>query len=295
MSVYAVLFKVGVPYFLGIPLISHGKLMLKQRLITALILIPLVVWGVYSLPEDYLTGIFSVLVLVGAWEWSRLSEARSILVRVLYLILLVVLMLGLHADISFYMIIMYVAAVWWLFAIVWLFVPGFARNSSNKAIAFKLFAGILILLPTWMAIVYIHGSEQYGPSWLLYMMALAWVADGGAYFSGRRWGRNKLAPAISPGKTREGVYGSFVLILPYALLGGYFLGLQATDLASFVLLSVLLVPVSVLGDLFESLIKRHSGYKDSGVLLPGHGGVMDRIDSLTAVAPLFLIGIQVFT
>ena len=267
--------------------------MLKQRLITALILIPLVVWGIYSLPEDYLAAIFAVLVLLGGWEWSRLSEARSILVRVLYLILLAVLMLSLHADISFYMVVMYVAAVWWLFATVWLFVPGFARNSSNKVIAFKLVAGVLILLPTWMAIVYIHSSEQFGPSWLLYMMALAWVADGGAYFAGRRWGQNKLAPAISPGKTREGVYGSLALILPYALLGGYLLDLQDTDLVVFVLLSIFLVLVSVLGDLFESLIKRHSGYKDSGVLLPGHGGVMDRIDSLTAVAPLFLIGIQV--
>ena len=117
--------------------------MLKQRLITALILIPLVVWGIYSLPEDYLAAIFAVLVLLGGWEWSRLSEARSILVRVLYLILFAVLMLSLYADISFYMVVMYVAAVWWLLATVWLFVPGFARNSSNKFIAFKLVLQII--------------------------------------------------------------------------------------------------------------------------------------------------------
>ena len=268
--------------------------MLKQRLITALILMPLVVWGIYALSEDYLAGIFAVFVLFGAWEWSRLSEIKAISVRAIYVILIAVLMLYLNSDVSLHMVIMYVAAVWWLFATVWLFVPGFARNSNHKSMAAKLLAGVLVLLPAWIAIVSIHGSEQYGPSWLLYMLALAWVADGGAYFAGRQWGRKKLAPAISPGKTREGVYGAFVLILPYALVGGYLLGLRATDLAAFVLLSLLLVPVSVLGDLFESLIKRHSGYKDSGVLLPGHGGVMDRIDSLTAVAPLFLIGIQVF-
>jgi phosphatidate cytidylyltransferase len=268
--------------------------MLKQRLITAVILIPLVIWGVYSLPANYLGGIFSAFVLLGAWEWSRLSEVSSFSMRILYVLIVALLIWNLKVGDSYFMGIMYIAAFWWLLALGWLRVPDFARNTNLKVKMVKLLAGMLVLLPTLMAIIYLHGSEQYGPSWLLYMMALAWVADSGAYFAGKRWGNHKLAPSISPGKTREGVYGSFVLIVPYALIGGYLLGLRDTDLWFFVVLSILLVPVSVLGDLFESLIKRHSGFKDSGVLLPGHGGVMDRIDSLTAVAPLFLLGLQVF-
>lgn len=268
--------------------------MLKQRLITASILIPLVIWGVYALPVNYLSGIFSVFVILAAWEWSRLSEVRSFSMRILYVLVYALLMWNLRANDSYFMGVLYIAMFWWLLALVWLRVPGFARKTSFQVKLTKLLAGMLILLPTWMAIVYLHGSEQYGSSWLLYILVLTWVADSGAYFAGKRWGSHKLAPSISPGKTREGVYGSFVLIIPYALIGGYLLELRNTDLWFFVALSIFLVPVSVLGDLFESLIKRHSGFKDSGVLLPGHGGVMDRIDSLTAVAPIFLLGLQVF-
>lgn len=267
--------------------------MLKQRVITALVLIPLIVWSVYSLSVNILAGIFSVFVLLAAWEWTRLSEVKLMVIRILYVLLLGALMWSLRVNDSYLMIILYIAFGWWLLASGWLLVPGFARNSSFQVITIKLFAGILVLLPAWIAIVYLHGSEQYGPSWLLYIMVFTWVADSGAYFAGKRWGCNKLAPSISPGKTREGVYGSFALIIPYALAGGYFLNLREADLIFFLLLSLLLVPVSVLGDLFESLIKRHSGHKDSGVLLPGHGGVMDRIDSLTSVAPIFLLGLQV--
>jgi len=149
---------------------------------------------------------------------------------------------------------------------------------------------VMVLFPPWFSLLAIHRLPEDGPLLVLFIMVLIWVADTGAYFSGRRFGRVKLAPHISPGKTREGVYG--------ALLGAVLCGLllyqlrpQTGALALLILFCLLLALVSVVGDLFESLLKRQAGLKDSGQLLPGHGGMLDRIDSLTAAAPVYLLGL----
>jgi len=146
-----------------------------------------------------------------------------------------------------------------------------------------------VLVPAWASLVVIHGVDPQGPRLLLFLMVLIWVADSFAYFAGRRWGRTKLAPVISPGKTREGVYGA---LAGAVLCGGGLVWLmpQGNPLL-LILFCLLIVLVSVVGDLFESLMKRQAGVKDSGSLLPGHGGMLDRIDSLTAAAPLFLLGL----
>ncbi|MCB1760121.1 MAG: phosphatidate cytidylyltransferase, partial [Gammaproteobacteria bacterium] len=143
--------------------------------------------------------------------------------------------------------------------------------------------------PAWISLLILHARYQDGPYLLLFLMILIWVADSCAYFAGRRWGRVKLAPLISPGKTREGVYGAMVGAAICGVLL-HQLRPQTGPLYLLVVLSVLVALISVIGDLFESVMKRQAGLKDSGALLPGHGGMLDRIDSLTAAAPLFLLG-----
>ena len=141
-----------------------------------------------------------------------------------------------------------------------------------------------------MLAMYTLHTRTDGPQWLLYGLMLVWVADTGAYFSGRRFGRNKLAPAISPGKTREGVLGAMVLVTVYSIIAAYYFGLDFSGTVYLLLLAVILTLVSVAGDLYESVLKREHGVKDSGRILPGHGGALDRIDSVLAAMPVFVAG-----
>jgi phosphatidate cytidylyltransferase len=136
----------------------------------------------------------------------------------------------------------------------------------------------------------IHAAPSHGHGWALYALVLGWSADSFAYLAGKRWGRRKLAPAISPGKTWTGVYGGLVATAVVAAIGGWLLGVQDLRLLALVALAMVCVCFSVVGDLFESLIKRHAGVKDSGALFPGHGGVFDRLDGIFALLPLFALG-----
>jgi phosphatidate cytidylyltransferase len=147
---------------------------------------------------------------------------------------------------------------------------------------------MVILVALWVALMGLRGD--FGPGYVLFLLLLIWVADIGAYFAGRHWGQRKLAPVISPGKTWEGVWGATAAALAFALLGAAVLGI-GTRWPWFVAICMVTVGFSIIGDLFESMIKRQRGVKDSGSLLPGHGGVLDRIDSLTAAAPVFLLGL----
>ena len=173
---------------------------------------------------------------------------------------------------------------WLLVAPAWL---ASGRNPSSKAIV--AITGWLVLIATWMAVV---ALQTRSPGLLLALMAIVWIADTAAYFVGRRFGRRKLAPSISPGKTWEGVYGALaavaayaLLLLPFAAAAGYSRPVDASAAAIWVALALLLTGLSIVGDLFESHLKRQRGVKDSGAVLPGHGGVLDRIDALTAAMP----------
>jgi phosphatidate cytidylyltransferase len=153
-----------------------------------------------------------------------------------------------------------------------------------------MLAGALVILPAWAALCTLHASAERGPTVTLMLLMLVWLADIGAYFAGRRWGEKKLAPAISPGKTWEGVYGGLLSSLLFAAIAGAIFSRSLSWTLAFMMVSLLTVMFSVAGDLLESLMKRQSGIKDSGNIIPGHGGIFDRIDSLVAAAPLFLIG-----
>lgn len=268
--------------------------MLKQRLITALILAPLVIWGVLVMSNQTLMLLMALVVLVGGNEWSRLAGATGWLQRGGYLGVLALLMTGLawlatrHQDWLLWLIAANI--LWWLVVLV-----GVIRFNADQRLQglslSQLIEGIIVLVPAWLALVWIHRLPQDGPRMLVFLLILVWSADVGAYFSGRRWGRIKLAPRVSPGKTREGVYGAMVSALICGLVLGWWQQWELTGYLYAVLLCVTTALVSVLGDLLVSMLKRLRGLKDSGTLLPGHGGLLDRIDSLTAASPLFLYGL----
>ncbi len=266
--------------------------MLKQRIITALILAALVAADIYWLPTVgfALTSLAFIVGLAG-WEWVTLTCSKQNIRRRrrLMALLPIVVVCGLlwFLKVPLLPVLLVSVAVWAV--LVWLLItyqPEVQRFLNHSRILKSI--SLPVLATAWYALVYLH-DVHYG--YVFYIIALVAVADIGAYFSGKRFGKTKLAPNLSPGKTREGVYGALVLTFLWALFGAWLSGYYGFDGLLFVLFSMLAVIMSVLGDLFESLIKREAGAKDSGRLLPGHGGVFDRIDGLLAALPMFTLGL----
>ena len=259
--------------------------MLKTRVITALLLAGGLLSALFLLPRAGMMAIFVAIVGIAAWEWAGLLRLGT-LGRWSYAVLTA---LPCIALLAFDMPLRLLAELWQVAMIFWLLVAPlwFRFKWSLQANFTGYLVGWLLLIPSWgaMAILY-----QRSPWLLLAAMALVWVADIAAYFSGRTLGRHKLAPTISPGKTWEGALGAVIGVLIYALAVGNATGHLAAMTSRQLLLAalgmLLLTAVSIVGDLFESLVKRQAGVKDSSALLPGHGGVLDRIDSLTSTLPL---------
>lgn len=263
---------------------------LGQRVLTAFLLGPLVLVAALWLPDPGFAAALGIVVLWAAWEWGQLGGLVRKGHRVGYLALLGLLLLMLWLAPVLRPWVIGAGALWWILQTVHLArVREVPLKSGIQAGA--LGAGLLVLAAPWAALVELHGVEPEGPALVLFFLILVWTADSVAYFVGRRFGRTKLAPRISPGKTREGVYGALVGAVLCGLLLGWVrsLGLPGTLLAA--LLCGVTVLMSVVGDLYESLLKRRRGVKDSSHLLPGHGGLLDRVDSLTAAAPVFVLGL----
>ncbi|MDP1707466.1 MAG: phosphatidate cytidylyltransferase [Gammaproteobacteria bacterium] len=262
--------------------------MLKIRLLTAAVLIPLVIWGVLALPTPYFSVLVALIMAQAAWEWSALAGITQIRGRALYIGLLLLTLWGISTAAPAGVLIAAVAG-WCLAAVTELRHPaGVALLSRHNVAAV---AGLWVLAPAWLAVTHLHALPAQGPYWVLFLMALIWSADGAAYFAGRRWGKTRLAPSISPGKTWAGVWGALAATLLIAPIAGIVAGLARPQLTWFIVLCLGTVVFSIVGDLFESIYKRIRGVKDSGRLLPGHGGMLDRIDSLTAAAPVFVLGV----
>jgi phosphatidate cytidylyltransferase len=255
---------------------------IKKRVTTAVVLAAILLAVVLWLPPWGTQALLTVIVLAGAWEWSAFLRMHSVPLRIAYVVLIGVLMwLAWHftADPGGRDLILRIALVWWLVALGWvMFAP---RVVSSWAAAL---AGVLALVPAWMALSRLVDFER-GPMWVLFALILVWAADIGAFFVGRRFGRTRLAPNVSPGKTWEGVMGGALASALVAAIGSE---LFDQPLLWFVPLCLAVVAFSIVGDLTESLLKRFAGLKDSGSLFPGHGGVMDRIDSVTGAAPILL-------
>jgi phosphatidate cytidylyltransferase len=271
--------------------------MLKQRVITAVILAPLIIALIFLTRASVFATLLGLIFLLGMWEWTRMAGVRSRLQRGLLLLgYLILFALFWHVCKSpWWWLPVLAGLAWWLLALVWLTHHRFAAEPTKAHAALKLLAGVMVVVPAWCAVVVMHGDMAephtgHGHWWVLFFALIVVAADIGAYTAGRRWGRVKLAPAISPGKTREGVYGALVCSGIVGLVGGALLKVPVDRLPAIVALALLTVLFSIIGDLFESLVKRHAGVKDSGALFPGHGGVFDRMDSIVAALPIFVLG-----
>lgn len=274
--------------------------MLKQRIITGVIMAALFLAAIQFLPLVALAVFFAVLVLAGGWEWSRLSGWQSPVARALFTLVLagVMAFLFYHAQLDAQPTrervqpILGLACLWWSFALLWVrSYPGSAAIWRNRVM--RSLMGLLILAPAWAAAVYLLSYPQ-GALLMVTLVVVVAAADIGAYFAGKQFGKHKLAPSVSPGKTWEGFWGGFLVVAMIAVLLWYLLPVRGAHITLPAVLAVVLATslASVVGDLTVSMVKRESGAKDSGSLLPGHGGVLDRLDSLCGAAPVFALGLM---
>jgi phosphatidate cytidylyltransferase len=228
-----------------------------------------------------------LVVTLGAWEWARLAGFTAQSMRIGYAAVVAVMLLVMHLLPGLAPWILGASVIWW--GVATYLVLTYPQTSEHWAsAACKLVVGLLILLPAWQGLVLIK-QEPLGNWLIMAVMVLVWGADIGAYFSGRAFGKRKLAPQVSPGKSWEGVYGGLVASLLITVIVGFVRDWTVAQLFKGLVGAALIVFVSVVGDLTESMFKRQSGIKDSSNLLPGHGGVLDRIDSLTAAIPVFAV------
>ena len=265
---------------------------MKQRVITALILAPLAIAIVLLLPTAVFAGIILLTWLLALWEWSRLVGVTSVTSRVMLLIVAAACCAVLWSEraTEWSLIVIGIGCLWWLISLAWLRHFSFAAAPTAGNRALKLVAGLLVTVPAWMALVQMHGDPDHGPLWALFALMLVWAADVSALLVGRRYGRRKLAPRVSPGKTIAGAWGAMAGAALVATVGGWLLGEHGLALLLLVGVALLAMAFSIVGDLFESLLKRQANVKDSGNLFPGHGGLLDRLDSVFAALPVFVIG-----
>jgi len=264
----------------------------KQRIITALLVTPLAIASILLLPTWAFAAIIAALCLVALWEWTRLSGMRSRPWRGVLVGLEGAAMLALWCwrGSTAWWLTIGAGAVWWIIAVFWLRRFSFGAAPTRENTVRKVVAGAFAVIPAWAALMQIHEQQPSPHTWALYSLIIIWAADTFAYLSGKRWGTTKLAPTISPGKTMAGVYGALAGSALIAVIGGWLLQVRGVTLFALVILGMIAVALSIVGDLFESLIKRHAGVKDSGALFPGHGGVFDRLDGVFAALPAFALG-----
>lgn len=263
--------------------------MLKQRILTIAVAAPVFVLLVlYSSPVVFSYAIL-LLLLPAAYEWARLSGLPGVAGPIGYSLfcgVLILLAMRFPFPEAYQGWIYGVTLCWWLLVGAWLISYQREPHVTHSRML-KLLMGLLTLLPPWYALTQLRAAEDFGAGWVLLLFLLVWAADIGAYIAGKLYGRTRLAPAISPGKTLEGLAGG---ILASALVAGLAAFHFDAPVLRLCVLGIATAALSVIGDLFESLMKRMAHVKDSGSLLPGHGGVLDRIDSMTIAAPLFAFG-----
>ena len=267
--------------------------MLKTRVITALILLAVLLPILFLLPAMYIGAFFLVALLAAAWEWSRLlapEAGRAAWLYALFCLAIILFLLGMQ-NASWQFALLLLAVIFWFFVAPFILAKGM-NLSLEKLRPFYVVLGFILLPAAWFALVFLR---ELGLIFLLSSMALVWIADIGAYFVGKAFGKHKLAVQISPGKSIEGAIGGLLLCYVYAFLCVYFLPFESTLFGAWAirfgwvpmfLMVTVLTAFSIFGDLFESQMKRLAGVKDSSHLLPGHGGVLDRVDALIPAMPI---------
>lgn len=285
--------------------------MLKQRIITALILAPLALVGVFYLPLSVFPFFAGAVTLLGAWEWGAFLPAKEQQVngnklhRIIFTASLAILMASFLVLVPIehiwsqgqlhpiYEAALIISAMWWVVSITLVFLYPKASSFWSNSEFYKGLFGQLTLIPFWIGMIALRGygysnDPMLGGVLIVSVFLIVWGADVGAYFVGRSIGKRKLMPNVSPGKTLEGMLGGLVTaMLAIFITKSYFYNIELLPLLGLVFITSF---VSVFGDLSESMFKRNSGIKDSGTILPGHGGILDRIDSLTAAIPVFALG-----
>ena len=263
----------------------------RTRVIAALVMAPAAILAVLFLPSHFLAALVAGVMMLGLWEWSLLAGVHDRVPRAMTLVANAGLMAMLVWGGLFALkLVSLMGVLWWLLVLLWLMKFDFASGDKAWSRALKLLAGSLCVIPAWAALSWLHASQPNGPKWALFALMIVWAADSGAYFTGVRFGKHKMAPRISPGKSWEGFAGGLVAACLLSLVALPLLGLAWDSLPGLMLLTAVTFLFSVAGDLFESLLKRHAHIKDSGDLIPGHGGVLDRVDSLLAALPVFVVG-----
>ncbi|MGF1687999.1 phosphatidate cytidylyltransferase [Photobacterium japonica] len=276
--------------------------MLKQRIITAVILAPLVIAGIFFLPFPAFIAALAAITLIGFWEWTQFVETKSRVVAMIVPVISLGASLcfmptdpqALSALTSSHQGMLLIGGVWWLVASALAITYPRSAVGWSGISSLKYLFGLLTLLPFFWSILMLRAvnyleTPYHGAKLVLLVCLLVWAADTGAYFSGKRFGKHKMAPAVSPNKTIEGLVGGALLAIVVTWGGAALMDIPFASVGSLLFIAVVTVVASVLGDLVESMFKRVSGIKDSSQILPGHGGVLDRIDSLTAALPVFAL------
>ena len=285
--------------------------MTRTRVLAALLMAPLAIAAVLLLPTPWLVAVVAIVFLGALWEWFRLAEIDDPLQRTMLLFANLLLMAALvwasptdsGGSLVLFKLASMLGVLWWLLSMLWLRHIDFASDHDTHARVFKLAAGTAAVVPAWCALAVIHASDatptawplvSRGHVWLLIALMIVWATDSGAYFAGRAFGGRlfkgrRLAPRISPNKTIEGLLGGVAAGVLVALAMAPLAGAGVAELPLVAIAAAATVLFSVVGDLFESLLKRHVGVKDSGSLIPGHGGVLDRLDSVLAALPAFAV------
>jgi len=281
--------------------------LLKHRIITALVLAPATIASIFYLPLQYFSALMLVVMGIGAWEWGPLMGFSNKRRRLAFVFITSALiaslwyffpLLELWGNISTLqnsiIYILWLAVAWWVLSAALTFLyPRYSTFWSSHRSIRGVF-GWLTLVPTWLAFIVIRSSEYevdsyHGAQLIMFLFLMVWSADIGAYFVGKAFGKNKLMPNVSPGKTMEGFIGGVVVACILVTVAGAIIGWNLEQFYLVIPITMLITTVSVLGDLNESMFKRQAGIKDSGSILPGHGGILDRIDSLTATAPIYAL------
>lgn len=272
--------------------------LLKQRVITAVILVAVLIASLLGLPPEGMAMVFTFAVLVASWEWAKLAGITAVVARLAYSVVCAGLMAAIiwycqlftpHVQLERLQDILGLGCLWWALALLW--VKGYPGSAALWGSVFiRCLMGLVVLLPAWLGLIFLR-DHQHGIAYILILLALVACADIGAYFTGRAWGKAKLAVNVSPGKSWAGFWGGLAASNVFAVVLWSLWGQGTMSLGAVVAVALVTALASVLGDLVESMVKRHQGVKDSGTILPGHGGVMDRIDSITAASPVFALSL----
>ena len=267
--------------------------MLKQRLLTALVLGSIFIAIILAGSQLLFSLLLGLFVMLAAWEWAGLSGASNQIHRTVYAVFIVAILCILYflmTGMPHGYITNILGTLWWCLATVMVFLYQCGRPAIPKNNYLKYLIGFFVLIPPSLGLIFLYGSTN-GPQLVLLLFVLIWTVDSAAYFCGKKWGKRKLANRISPGKSQEGFVASLIAAGILALVYAWSGLISVTNITGLVILFIITAGFSAIGDLFESMYKRNANLKDSSQLLPGHGGVLDRIDSLTAAAPVYAMGL----